>query len=56
MVARCPSGFFVGIGTLEVHSFDGYRLSINHNLGLFMSHGPSSFRVAGYDGWPVGCG
>jgi hypothetical protein len=52
-VVDCPSGNFVGTGTLVIHTFDGYRLSIKESL--VMSRGPSSFRVSGYDGWPVGC-
>jgi hypothetical protein len=52
-LVRCPpSG--IGVGTLLVHKFDGYRLRIRSGL-LVMSRGPSSFRVSGYSDAPVGC-
>jgi hypothetical protein len=48
VVVSCPGGNYVGLGSLEVHRFDGYRLSIKPDLGLVMSHGVRSFRVFGY--------
>jgi hypothetical protein len=53
-VARCPAGNFVGVGTLVVHSFDGYRLSIDGGM-LELSRGSASFGAAGFSDAPVGC-
>jgi hypothetical protein len=53
-VAHCPGGTYIGVGTLVVHSFDGYRLSIAEGI-LELSRGSASFGVAGYSDSPVGC-
>ena len=52
-LVRCPKSG-IGIGTLLVHEFDGYRLSIKDGT-LQMARGRVSFQFASYSDAPVGC-
>jgi hypothetical protein len=52
-LVRCPASG-IGIGTLLVHKFDGYHLSIK-DTRLEMSRGRVSFQFASYSDAPVGC-
>ena len=52
-LVRCPKSG-IGVGTLLVHRFDGYRLSIKDSL-LQMTRGRVSFQFASYSDAPVGC-
>ncbi len=46
--------FRIGHPVLEIHSFDGWHLSLP-NYGLTLSRGHASFSFAGYSDAPVGC-
>ena len=52
-LVRCPKGG-IGVGTLQVHEFDGYHLSIKDDL-LQLARGQVSFQFASYSDAPVGC-
>jgi hypothetical protein len=52
---RCTAGV-PGTPILVMHSLDGYRLSVGEGGGgLVLAKGRSSFEIAGFSGWPVGC-